>query len=101
VAYLRALLSAVAALVLAILGPPFLFSAQHRSTGTGLVVFKVFSPLCAILTVVFFVLFLAAGRLNSKSLRLLLFWTPVTVISTFGLCFLGLFAYAWLHTPKG
>jgi hypothetical protein len=99
-AYLRALLSVVAALLLAILGPPLLFSVQHPSTATGLGVFRVLSPLCAILTVVFFALFFAAGRLNSKSLRLLLFWTPVTLISTFGLGFLGLFAYAWLHIPR-
>jgi hypothetical protein len=32
----------------------------------------------------FFTLFLSASRLNAKSLRFLLFWTPVTIISTFG-----------------
>src|SRR5438270_12214164 len=85
VAYLRVLLSAVAALLLAILGPPLFFSLQHPSKATGLALFRAFSPLWAILAIVFFTLFFAASRLNSKSIRLLLFWTPVTVISTLGL----------------
>lgn len=100
-AYLRALLGGVAALLLAILGPPLFFSLQHNAKATGLVVFRAFSPLCAILAIVFFTLFFAASRLQSKSLRLLLFWTPVTVISTLGFGFLALFVYAWLHVPKG
>jgi hypothetical protein len=100
VAYLRVLLSAVAALILAILGPPLFFDLQHSVKTTGLAVFTAFSPLCAILAIVFFTLFFAAGRLKSKPLRLLLFWTPVTVISTLGLGLSALFAYAWLHAPK-
>jgi hypothetical protein len=91
----------VGALLLAILGPPLVFSLQHPSTATGLVLFKAFSPLCAILAVVFFILFFAASRLNSKLLRVLLFWTPVVIVSTIGVSFLSLFAYAWLHVPKG
>ena len=100
-AYLRVLLSAVTALLLAVLGPPVFFSLQHPSTATGLGVFKAFSPLRAILAIVFFTLFFAASRLSTKSLRLLLFWLPVIVISTLGLGLLSLFAYAWLHIPKG
>jgi hypothetical protein len=100
VAYLRALLSGVAALLLAILGPPLFISLQHDEKAMGWTGFRVFSPLCAILAIVFFTLFFAASRLHSKSLRLLLFWTPVTVISTLGVGFLALFAYAWLHVPK-
>jgi hypothetical protein len=101
VAYVRGLFSALAALILAILGPPLFFSLQHPSKATGLAVFRVFSPLGTALVVVFFALFLAASRLNSKSLRLILFWTPVTVISTLGLGLVALFTYAWLHAPKG
>jgi hypothetical protein len=102
VVYLRVLLSAVAALLLAILGPPLFFDLQHSAKTTGLAVFRAFafSPLCAILAIVFFTLFFAAGRLKSKPLRLLLFWTPITVISTLGLGLSALFAYAWLHAPK-
>jgi MFS-type transporter involved in bile tolerance (Atg22 family) len=56
--------------------------------------------LCAILAIVFFAVFFAASRLHSKSLKLLLFWTPVTVISTLGLGLLALVVDAWLHVPK-
>ncbi|MGA2965830.1 MAG: hypothetical protein ABSD64_06420 [Terriglobales bacterium] len=99
-AYFRALLSGVAALLLAIFGPPLFISFQHGAKATGIEVFRVFSPLCAILAVVFFAVFFAASRLHSKSLKLLLFWTPVTVISTLGLGLLALVVDAWLHIPK-
>jgi hypothetical protein len=99
-AYLKVLLRAVAALILAFVGPPLLFELQHPSKTTGLDLFTAFSPLVAILAIVFFTLFFAAGRLKSKPLQVLLFWTPVTVISTFGLGLSALFAYAWLHAPK-
>ena len=100
-AYVRALISGVAALLLAMLGPPLFFSSQHRRAATGLGVFRAFSPLCAILAIVLFAVFFAASRLHNKLLRVLLFWTPVTVISALGIGFLALFAYAWLHVPKG
>ena len=98
-AYLRALLSGLAALVLALLGPALVLSLQQKAT--GVVVFRALSPLCAFLAMVFFILFFAASRLHRKSLRLLLFWTPTTVISTVGLTLLALFAYAWLRVPRG
>lgn len=102
-AYLRGLLSAVAALLIAILGPPILLVLRNANTSkaTGMVAFLVFSPLSGVLAIVFFALFFAASRLNSKSLRILLFWTPVTFVSTLGFGFLALFAYAWLHSPRG
>jgi hypothetical protein len=56
--------------------------------------------LSAILAVVFFAMFFAASRLHRKSLRLLLFWTAVTVISTLGLGLLLLVVDAWLYVPK-
>jgi hypothetical protein len=59
------------------------------------------TPSVGILVILFFALFFAASRLNSKWLRVLLFWTPVTIISTLRFGFLALFAYAWLHVPKG
>jgi hypothetical protein len=91
----------VAALLLAILGPPLFISLQHGAKATGFAVFRAFSPLCAVLAIVFFTVFFAASRLHSKSLRLLLFWTPVTVILTLGVGFLALVADAWLHIPRG
>lgn len=99
-AYLRGLLSAVAALLLAILGPPLMHTLRNASTSkaTGLAAFLVFSPLSGVLAIVFFALFFAASRLNSTSLRIPLFWTPVTLISTLGFGFVALFAYAWLQS---
>ena len=100
--YLRAAISAVAALFLAILGPALVLFLKNVSTSkaTGLAVFRVFSPVCGLLTILFFALFLAASRLTSKLLRIFLFWTPVTIISTVGVGIFALFAYAWIHVAK-
>jgi hypothetical protein len=91
----------VAALFLAILGPPLFLALHYRERATGLAVFRVFSPIYPILVISFFALFFAASRLHSRSLRLLLFWTPVAAISTLGGGLLALFAYAWFHIAKG
>ncbi len=100
-AYLRALLSVVAALFLAMLGPPLFYSFRNNAKATGLAAFRVFTPSVGILAILFFALFFAASRLNSKWVRVLLFWTPVTIISTLGFGFLVLVAILWLHVPKG
>ena len=73
---------------------------QHGEKATGIGVLRAFAPLSAILAVVFFAMFFAASRLHRKSLRLLLFWTAVTVISTLGLGLLLLVVDAWLYVPK-
>jgi len=99
--YFRALLSVVAALVLAILGPPLFYFFRSNAKATGLAAFRVFTPSVGILAILFFALFFAASRLNSKWVRVLLFWTPVTIISTLGFGFLVLVAILWLHVPKG
>ena len=99
--FLRASLSVVSALFLAILGPPMFYSFRSNAKATGLTAFMVFTPSIAILAIVFFALFFAASRLDSKWVRVLLFWTPVTIISTLGFGFLVLVAILWLHVPKG
>ena len=99
--YLKALLSVLAALVLAILGPPFFLSLQGVATGMAVFWAQALSPLCLILAVLFFTLFFAASRLHSKSLRVLLFWTPVMAISVLGLGYLALIVYALEHVPRG
>jgi len=38
---------------------------------------------------------------QNRPARLLLFWTPATVVSTLGLGFFALIVYAWLHGPRG
>ena len=99
--YLRALLSVVAALSLAILGPPLFHFFQSNAKAIGLGAFRVFTPSVGILAILFFVLFFAASRLNGKLVRVLLFWTPAAIISTLGFGFLVLVAILWLNVPKG
>ena len=102
---LRGILSAVAAIFAALLGPGLVSALWgiNSSKATGLAAVaagfleSLFSPLFWILAVSFFALFFAASRLSSRPLRILLFWTPVTAISILGLGILSLFAFAWIH----
>jgi hypothetical protein len=106
---LRGVLSAVAAVFVALLGPGLVaaFTGINNSKATGLAavlggfVESLFSPLFWILAVSFFALFFAASRLSSKPLRILLFWTPVTSISMLGLGIFSLFTYLWIHIRRG
>src|SRR5579871_2502887 len=82
---LRGTLSALSAVFVGLLGPGLFFALRgiNNSKATGLAAVagglleSLFSPLFWILAVSFFALFFAASRLNSKPLRILLFWTPV------------------------
>ena len=105
--YLRGVLSGVAAIFVALLGPGLLhaFIGQQKATGLG-VVYGVFlesllSPQFWILAILFFGLFFAASRLSSKVLRVVLFWTPTLVLSTLGCAFVAFFTYLWMHFRKG
>jgi hypothetical protein len=60
-----------------------------------------FSPLFWGVAVSLFALFFMAGRLSSKPLRIILFWTPVTAIWTLGFAIAALFTYMWLHFRQG
>lgn len=105
----RGTLSALAAVLVGLLGPGLFFALRgiSNSKATGLAAVaggfleSLFSPLFWILAVSFFVLFYAASRLSSKPLRILLFWTPVTAISILGLGIFSFFAYAWTHLRRG
>ena len=87
---LRCVLSAVAAVFVALLGFGLVFALRvTKATGLAAVaggcLEGFFSPLFWILAVSLFALFFAASRLNSKPLRIFLFWIPVTAISIVGL----------------
>ena len=105
----RGVLSAVAAVVVSLLGPAVVFALRgmNNSKATGLAAVagealeSFFSPLFWILAVSFFALFFAASRLSSKPLRILLFWTPVTAISILGLGIFSFFTFAWIHLRRG
>jgi hypothetical protein len=106
---LRNLLSGLAAIFVALLGPGLIFALRginnSKATGVAAVaaVFleSLFSPLFWILAIAFFALFFAASRLSSKPLRILLFWTPVTAISILGLGLFSLFTFLWIHFRRG
>jgi hypothetical protein len=112
VAVLKIVLSGLAAIFVALLGPSFVGALmalkdinQQRATGLAVVAgglsASVFSPLFWILAVSFFALFFAASRFNTKGLRVILFWTPTVLISTLGVWLFSLFVFAWLHSRKG
>lgn len=106
---LRGVLSAVAAIFAALLGPGLVSALWgiNSSKATGLAAVaggfleSFFSPLFWILAVSFFALFFAASRLSSRPLRILLFWTPVTAISIVGLGIFSLVTFVWIHFRRG
>lgn len=106
---LRCVLSAVAAIFFALLATglrvAFIGINNSKATGmaavTGSLVGSLLSPLFWILAVSLFALFFAASRLSSEPLRILLFWTPVTAISIFGLGIFSLLTFAWIHFRRG
>ena len=108
-AYLRGLLSGVAAIFVALVGPGLLHAfraiGQQKATGLGVVwggfLESLLSPQFWVLAILFFSLFFAASRLSSKALRVVLFWTPTVVFSTLGFGFVALLTYLWLHFRKG
>lgn len=88
---LRGILSAVAAIFIALAsGLAFALRGISNSKATGMAALagglleSLFSPWFWILALALFALFFAASRLTSKPLRILLFWTPATVVDTRG-----------------
>lgn len=105
----RGTLSALAAVFVGLLGPGLFFALRgvNNSKATGLAAVvggfleSFFSPVFWILAVLFFALFFSASRLNSRPLRILLFWTPATAISRLGLSIFSVFTFLWLHPRRG
>jgi hypothetical protein len=88
VAFVRVVLSGVAAIFVALVGPGWVILSQQQATSLGAVAgwfsVTILSPFFWILAVLFFALFFAASRLSNKPLRIILFWIPVSVISAAG-----------------
>jgi len=101
VAYLRVTLSALAAVIVALLGPTVVQAFQgvnsSRATGFAAVVGgaleSFFTPLFWVIALALFTLFLVTSGFSSRALRTVLFWIPVTTISTLGFGIFALFAY--------
>ena len=94
-------LSAFAAIVTAFF--VILLPITNNSKATGISVFPaiLLSWQCWVLSVFFFGLFFAASRIGNKILKGLLFWTPITAISIFGLSYLALISYVLLQSRHG
>ena len=107
--YVRGVLSALAAVLVAVLGPGLLDFVrgigQQKATGLGVFVGGFTetsrSPLRWVLAASFFVLFFAASRLSNKALRITLFWIPTLACTALGLGLIALFASLWLHFRRG
>lgn len=102
--YLRAVLSGVSAIFVALLSPglpAFRLLSQQKATGLGAVYGALLESLLSaefwILAILFFCLFFAASRLGNKALRVVLFWTPTVVFSTLGFGYVGLLTYLRIH----
>jgi ABC-type Na+ efflux pump permease subunit len=94
-------------MLIAAVAPWFVFALQHpsdsqRATGIAALVFmgldKLASPLFWIIAIPLFVAFFAASRLGSKTLRVILFWTPTVLVSALGFGFFSLVLALWLHS---
>lgn len=107
--YLRNTLAGLAAVLVGMLGPTLVtvFRGINSSKATGLAAVlgglleSLLSPWCWLLALSFFGLFYAFSRLKSKALRIVLFWVPVSSVSTLGICILALFTYLWMEFPRG
>jgi hypothetical protein len=104
--WMKGILSGLAAVSLSLLLPilgaiPGLKAVnEEHASGVGLVLGgfleNLSSPRFWILTLLFFVTFLATSRLGNKILRFLLFWVPVSLATTLGLILSAFFASAFL-----
>jgi hypothetical protein len=100
-AYLKSILSALAAIVLAELIPGlwWAFKNTNGSKATGIAVIpaelvgSLLTPRFWILSILFFVLFLLASRVTNKSLRVIAFWIPTVSACCAGIGVAALFTY--------
>jgi hypothetical protein len=104
--YLKVAISGTAALFVALLGPGLLHAfGEQKATGLGVIwgglLESLLSPQFWMLAILLFGLFFAASRLISKTLRVILFWTPTVVFSALGFGFVAFFAYLWIHFRRG
>jgi hypothetical protein len=79
--------------------------SSQRATGLtavmGQFVESFFSPIFWLLAILFFFSFRAASRLNSKSLRILFFWTPTVVATLLTISLATFFTFLLIHYRAG
>ena len=106
--YVKAVLSAVDGIILALVGPGLLIglraTAQGKATGTAVLWGAIPEALLSfrfwILAFLFSACFWAASRLSVRVLRVVLFWTPTILVVVIGTGFFILFAYIRVHLGK-
>ena len=95
--YLRASLSALAAVVLA--GGSLMWAHLRTTQAPAAFGFRVvkiqtlFSAKFGALAALFLVMFFVAGQVGSKLVRVSLFWIPTVLLSLIGVAYIALFAY--------
>lgn len=101
--YVKAILSALAAIFLACLitfWPVFRRMNGHTPTGLGVFSVGIPSPGLWILAFLFFVLFVAARRIRNKFLKTFVFWVPTISFSTFVVLILTIYTYAFVYLRR-
>jgi hypothetical protein len=106
--YVKAVLSGIAGLIVALLVPGLANALRGISAekATGLAAVAggfaeaFFSPVFWVLAFVVAALFWATSRLNSKLLRVFLFWTPTILITTICFALFALMLYAFVHLRR-
>jgi hypothetical protein len=100
VGYLKAVLSVIAGFTLALIGPSLAIILKgittEKATGFAIVFGGFAESLSSFrfwaLAFLFSALLWASGRVNGKTLRVVLFWTPVLLVIVVGSAFLILYA---------
>lgn len=100
-AYIKGILSALAAIILAELAPVFwwVFKEANGSKATGIaavaggLVESLLTPRFWILSILLFALFFLASRLAQRSLRVVFFWIPTLTATCVGVGITALFTY--------
>jgi hypothetical protein len=109
VVYFKGVLSGVTALFLTLSVPGLVHAfrgiSQEKATGVAVVwgglIEAAFSLRFWAIAVALFALFFAAGRLNSKTLRVLLFWIPTVFVSVLTVGVMGLITYLYVRVRQG
>lgn len=99
--YIKVILSALAALILSELlpFPGSVMWAINRSKATGLAALagglleSLFSPLFWLIAITVFALFFFASRLNTRLLRITLFWIPTLAVCGTAFAIMSLITY--------
>jgi hypothetical protein len=107
VLYIKAALSSLAAMILAMVVPmfwtTFRYISQEKATGlaavAGGLVENLLSGLFPILFLIFLAIFFLTNRLKDKTLRILFFWVPTITVCVFAAGTWALLAYVMQHVP--